>query len=209
MNKKIGFSLALACAFCAGTANAEGVGFINDPELAQKSTALQGLQMQREKILAVLRADFKKEADQILERKKELQEEVREGKNSGLSQAEVGKQLDEISKAEEDLSKRAQEAFAELQKNYLDAAISVKEKAINPVVKELAKEKDFDAVVNAANAFYIKDGLDITEEAIKRVNKKMPKVEMKKISLETKKESSKSEKSSKSSKKSKSGKKSK
>ena len=208
MNKKLGFSLALACILFADSAKAGNIGFINDPELAQKSTALQGLQMQREKMLAVLKIDVEKEAQKILEQKQELQ-----GDRSGLSQEEVGKRLDEINKAEEDLKNRAQEAFVSLQKNYMEAAISVKEKAINPVVEALAKEKDFDAVLNAANAFYIQDGLDVTEEAVSRVNKKMPKVELKKVSLEKskngiKKEGTKKE-TSKTAKKSKSGKKSK
>ena len=208
MNKKIGFSLALACALFADAANAGNIGFINDPELAQKSTALQGLLMQREKMMAVLKNDVEKEAQSILEQKQELQSD-----RSGLTQEEVGKRLDEINKAEEDLKNRAQEAFLKLQKNYMEAAVSVKEKAINPVVEALAKEKDFDAVLNAANAFYIQDGLDVTEEAVSRVNKKMPKVELKKVSLEkstenAKKNSAKKD-SSKSAKKSKSGKKSK
>lgn len=60
MKKGIGLSIALACIFFAGAAKAEKIGFINDPELAQKSTALQGLQMQRDKILAVLKVDLEK-----------------------------------------------------------------------------------------------------------------------------------------------------
>ncbi|MBR1778790.1 MAG: OmpH family outer membrane protein [Alphaproteobacteria bacterium] len=178
MNKKIGLSIALVSLFFADTAMAEKIGFINDPELAQKSTALQGLQMQRDKMLAVLKVDIEKEAKGILEQKQKLEEE-----SSKLSKAELGKRLDEIDTSERELKTHAQEAAAELQKNFLEAAVSVKETAINPVVAELAKEKEFDAVLNAANAFYIQNGLDITEEAIKRVNKKMPKVELKKVEL--------------------------
>jgi len=187
MNKKIALSVALACLFVADTAMAEKIGFINDPELAQKSTALQGLQMQREKMLAVMKVDFEKEAKGILEQKQKLEEE-----SAKLSKTELGKRLDEIDQSEQDLKARAQEASAQLQKNFLEAAVSVKEKAINPVVAELAKEKEFDAILNAANAFYIQEGLDITEEAIKRVNKKMPKIELKKVSLTKAKKSKKS-----------------
>lgn len=191
MNKKIGLSIALACIFFADTAMAGKIGFINDPELAQKSTALQGLQMQLDKIRAVLKVDYEKEAKEIIEKRRKLEEE-----SVKLSKTEVGKKLDELDKAELDLRTRVQEAAAELQKNFLEAAVSVKEKAINPIVKELAKEKDFDAVLNAANAFYMDEDLDITEEAIKRVNEKMPKVELKKVSL-TKKGASEKAKSDK------------
>lgn len=190
MNKKIGLSVALACLFFSDAAMAEKIGFINDPELAQKSTALQGLQMQREKLAAVLKVDIEKEAKSILEQKQKLEKESAE-----LSKTELGKRLDEIDKAEQDLKMRAQEAAAEMQKNFIEAAVSFKEKAINPVVAELAKEKEFDAILNAANAFYIQEGLDITEEAIKRINKKMPKIELKKVSLSKAKTDKKSKKS--------------
>ena len=200
MNKKISLSIALACVFFADTAMADKIGFINDPELAQKSTALQGLQMQRDKILAVLKVDVEREAEKILSQRQELQ-----GKASSLSQEEVGKQLDEINGAEIDLKRRAQEASAKLQKNFLEAVVSVKEKGISPVVKELAEEKGFNAILNSANAFYTDENLDITEDAIERLNKKMPKVELEKVSLAKAKE----KEASKSSKKTKSGKKSK
>ncbi len=179
MKKRIGLSVALACMLFAQTAVAGKIGFINDPELAQKSTALQGLQMQREKILAVMKIDLEKELNDILEQKKELEE-----KSAQLSKEEVGKRLDAIEKSEKDLQVRAQTAANQLQKNFVEAALSFKEKAIQPVVKELAKEKKFDAILNSANAFYVDDTFDVTEEAIKRVNKKMPKLELKKVSLE-------------------------
>ena len=179
MKKGISLSIVLACIFFAGTAKAEKIGFVNDPELARESTALQGLQMQRDKILAVLKVDLEKALKEIFEKKQKLEEE-----SAKLSKAEVGKRLDAIDKAEKDLQARAQAAAAELQKNFVDAAVSFKEKAINPVIKDLAKENKFDAILNAANAFYVDEDLDVTEEAIKRVNKKMPKLELKKVTLE-------------------------
>ena len=160
MKKGIGLSIALACIFFAGAAKAEKIGFINDPELAQKSTALQGLQMQRDKILAVLKVDLEKELKEIFDKKQKLEEE-----SAKLSKAEVGKRLDAIDKAEKDLQARAQAAAAELQKNFVEAAVSFKEKAINPVIKDLAEENDFDAILNSANAFYVDEKLNVTEIA--------------------------------------------
>ncbi|MBO4643202.1 MAG: hypothetical protein J5716_01170, partial [Alphaproteobacteria bacterium] len=116
MNKKIGLSVALACLFFSDAALAEKIGFIYDPELAQSSTALQGLQMQREKLAAVLKVDIEKEAKSILEQKQKLEKESAE-----LSKTELGKRLDEIDKAEQDLKMRAQEAAAEMQKKFIEA----------------------------------------------------------------------------------------
>ena len=51
------------------------IGFINDAALAQQSTALQGLQLQRDKMIASLKAEVEKEAQAIINRKKELAEQ--------------------------------------------------------------------------------------------------------------------------------------
>ena len=101
-----------------------------------------------------------------------------------MSKAELGIKLDSIDKAERELQEKAQKAGQELQEEFANALISFKEKAVNPVVKELAKEKGFDAIVDARIAFYFDDDLDMTKQAIERVNKKMPKIDIKKVSLE-------------------------
>ena len=79
---------------------------------------------------------------------------------------------------------KAQKAGSKLQEEFANALISFKENAITPVVNELAKEKGFSAIVDARTAFYMDDKLDVTKQAIERVNKKMPKIDIKKVSLE-------------------------
>lgn len=181
MKKQIRLSmLVLAGIFFADAAlAADGkIGFINDPQLAQESTALQGLQMQRDNLVTSLKTQVEKEATAIVEKRKELAEQEKT-----LSKAELGEKLDEIEKAEVDLQQRAQKAGAELQENFTKALIEFKEKTINPVVRELAKEKGFSAIINAASAFYMDTELDVTEEAIARMNKKTPKMEFKKVTM--------------------------
>lgn len=155
------------------------IGFINDAALAQQSTALQGLQLQRDKMIASLKAEIEKEAQAIINRKKELAEQEKD-----LSKAELGIKLDSIDKAERELQEKAQKAGSKLQEEFANALISFKENAITPVVNELAKEKGFSAIVDARTAFYMDDKLDVTKQAIERVNKKMPKIDIKKVSLE-------------------------
>ncbi len=184
MKKVVCLSIALACLMTANPAAAEKTGYVNDRVLAQKSTALQGLQMQRERIAAVLKSDVENEARKIFEKKQKLEEE-----SAKMSRTDLAKRLDEIDKEEQDLKARAQAAAVELQKNFLDAVVSYKEKAIQPVIKTLADENDFDAVLDASNAFYIEKGLDVTDEAVARVNKKMPKLDLKKVTLAKSKKS--------------------
>lgn len=162
------------------------IGFINDAALAQQSTALQGLQLQRDKMVASLKAEVEKEAQAIIDRKKTLAEQEKD-----LSKAELGIKLDSIDKAERELQEKAQKAGEKLQEEFANALISFKEKAVTPVVNELAKEKGFSAIVDARTAFYMDDDLDVTKQAIERVNKKMPKIDIQKVSLEPAKKSKK------------------
>ena len=141
MKKGLCLSVALACVLFVDAAFAGEIGFINDPELAQKSTALQGLQMQREKMLGILKADLDKEAKKIFEQKQKLEEE-----KDKMSNEELGKRLDAIGKEEKDLQIRAQTAVAELQKNYMDKAVE-------------ALKKDFSGLRTGRASTALLDGL--------------------------------------------------
>lgn len=50
---------------------------------------------------------------------------------------------------------------------------------IKVVVEELAKEKDFNAVIGRAYFIYADDSIDITKDVVKRVNKNLNKAEKK------------------------------
>ncbi|MCQ2965319.1 MAG: OmpH family outer membrane protein [Alphaproteobacteria bacterium] len=154
------------------------VGFINDQRLAHEAIALQGLQQEFEDNKSSLNNELNKEVEVIVKEKKELQEKEA---SKSLTNAELGSRMDEIAKKEQNLQQRAQDAGQKLQREFTDALLKFKEEAINPVVQEMAKEKGFDAIIDARSAFFIDNGLDVTDEAISKINEKMPKIDMKKI----------------------------
>lgn len=161
--------------------NAGQIGFINDQRLAHEAIALQGLQQEFEDNKSSLNNELNKEVEAIVKEKKELQEKEA---SKTLTNAELGLKMDEIAKKEQNLQQKAQDVGQKLQREFTDALLKFKEDAINPVVAEMAKEKGFDAVIDARSAFFIEDGLDVTDEAISRINEKMPKIGMKKIFFE-------------------------
>lgn len=163
------------------SANAGQVGFINDQRLAHEAVALQGLQQEFEDNKSSLNNELNKEVEVIVKEKRELQEKEA---SKSLSNAELGQKMDEIAKKEQNLQQRAQDAGQKLQREFTDALLKFKEEAINPIVKDMAKERGFDAVIDARSAFFIEDGLDVTDEAISRINEKMPKIGMKKVYFE-------------------------
>lgn len=190
MKKQI--ALVLIGALMASSAYAASkdgmkIGFVNDQELAQQSTALQGLQLQHDKISAALKKELEAEIKKI----GDMEKEIREGEKT-MSKSELGAKIDELDKVKADLQTRVQTANAKLKENLTNAMMTFKDKAVTPAIKELAKENGFYAVLDTRTAFYAEDGLDVTEEAIARVNKKMPKLDLKKVTLSSETQNAKS-----------------
>ena len=50
---------------------------------------------------------------------------------------------------------------------------------IKDIIAEISKEKELDVIIPAAQALYYKDNLDISEEVLKRLNKKITKIDVK------------------------------
>lgn len=162
----------------AASKDAGRIGFVNDQELAQQSTALQGLQLQHDKMANALKKELEAEIKKI----GEMEQKIRDGEKT-MSKSELGAKIDELDKVKNDLQNRVQTANQNLKENLTKAMITFKDKAVTPVISELAKEKGFYAVLDSRSAFFIEDGLDVTAEAIARVNKKMPKLDLKKVTL--------------------------
>jgi Skp family chaperone for outer membrane proteins len=47
------------------------------------------------------------------------------------------------------------------------------------IIVEISKEKSLDVIIPASQALFYKDELEITEEVLKKLNKKITKVEVK------------------------------
>jgi Skp family chaperone for outer membrane proteins len=65
-----------------------------------------------------------------------------------------------------------------LKKASLDSMSKVNDK-IKDIIAEIAKEKEFDVIVPASQTLYYKDGLDVSDEVLKKLNKKITKVDVK------------------------------
>ena len=65
-----------------------------------------------------------------------------------------------------------------LKKASLDSMSKVNDK-IKDIIAEISKEKELDVIVPAAQTLYFKDELDISDEVLKRLNKKITKVDVK------------------------------
>ena len=174
------FGALMASSAQAASKDVQKIGFVNDQELAQQSTALQGLQLQHDKMANALKKELEAEIKKIGEK----ENKIREGEKT-MSKSELGAKIDELDKIKTDLQARVQTANQSLKENLTKAMMTFKDKAVTPVIKELAEENGFSAVLDSRIAFYVVEGSDVTEEAIARINKKMPKLDLKKVTLAT------------------------
>ncbi|MCQ2914220.1 MAG: OmpH family outer membrane protein [Alphaproteobacteria bacterium] len=179
MKSKLLVSAALCAMFASSNVKASDIGFINDPVLMQKSTAVQGILMQREDNMAKLKKAISVEENKIKARAQALEEN-----RENLSNKEIGEKQDEIQNSIRDLQIRVQKAQQDLQEELNAAILKFRTEAVDPVVKDLARENDFEAILNKNMAYYIDEKLDVTDKAIERINARMPKLEMNTIKLE-------------------------
>lgn len=129
-------------------------------------------------------------AEQIQERQKKLEIEVSDIQKTVQKKVEelekarsvlTGKALEqkreslqkELMKMEENLKKKAQK----LEEIKNEALITVNEK-IKSISAEIAKEKNYDAVIAEAGVVYAKPELDITDDVLKELDKKLPKLKI-------------------------------
>ena len=180
-------TMIMAAAFIAGVltssaAFAQNVGFVDMVKLEQKMTAYQGVVSQRDKVVKAYTKRFEE-----IEASLKAKEAGIAAEREKLSQAEVGKRIDAL-RVELETYKQQREEFAkQMQDALLKSLKEIQDKAVTPVLKEIAKENGYTAILNLNQALYVDPKNDVTDEVITKVNAKLPKVEMPKINISAKK----------------------
>jgi outer membrane protein len=118
-------------------------------------------------------------------------------------QAEITKEEDELRKSEQKLNEQksilSAEAFKDKREEFkdkltkaqrdvqekraqLDAALNDSigqvQKAVFEIISDMAKEKGFKLAITTAQTLYSEAGMDITDEVLKKLNDKLPKVKV-------------------------------
>ena len=179
MNKKMRFSMmVVAGILMAGNVYAADakIGFINVNQLASKSTAAAGLQMQYEKTMKSFIEWVQQVQAVLAEKEKAIADSEKK-----LSRAELGKKVDEYASEKEAYQRQVSKLELQIKENYNTAMQKFLDEGLTPVTEKLAKERKFDAVLNQSVALYISKEANLTEDAIEMVNEKMPKIDMPKI----------------------------
>jgi outer membrane protein len=110
--------------------------------------------------------------------KLEKEQKLVEGKRNILSQEAFNKEVKEFDGKVDELKTYVDRRQNSLKKASLEAMSKVNDE-IKEIISDLSKENGYDIIIPASQALFYKDKYDISEEVLKRLNKKITKVKIK------------------------------
>jgi len=154
-------------------ANAGNIGIIDVDKIMNESSVMRDIQSKIEK----KQDEYQK---QVQKKQEELESEQKriEGKKNILSKEAFEKETTAFEKKLDDLKTFVDKKQNSLKKASMEAMGRVNDK-VKDIIADIAKEKDLDVITASAQTLYYKDSLDVTNEVLEKLNKKITKVDVK------------------------------
>ena len=172
MNKRL-LALSAIFALFATSANAGGIGILDVEKIVKESVAMRDIQNKITKKQDEYQKEVTKKQDELESEQKRI-----EGKRNVLSKEAFEKETKSFEKKIDDLKTFVDKKQNSLKKASMDSMGKINDK-IKDIIADLAKEKDFEVIVPSSQTLYYKDALDISDEVLKRLNKKITKADVK------------------------------
>ncbi len=171
--KKHLIALSAAFTLLAFSANAGEIGILDVEKIVKESSVMKDIQGKVSKKQDEYQKEVNKKQTALEAEQKKI-----EGKKNVLSKEAFEKESQAFEKKVNELKEFVDKKQNSLKKASLDSMSKVNDK-IKDIIAEISKEKELDVIIPAAQALYYKDNLDISEEVLKRLNKKITKIDVK------------------------------
>lgn len=171
--KKNLLALSAIFALFALNANAGGVGILDVEKIVKESNAMRDIQNKVSKKQDEYQKDVTKKQNELEAEQKKI-----EAKKNVLSKEAFEKEAAAFEKKVDDLKNFVDKKQNSLKKASLDSMSKIND-YIKDIISDLSKERDFDIIIPASQTLYYKDQLDISDEVLKKLNKKVTKVDVK------------------------------
>lgn len=167
------FAVALAYTPAAQAGDAQSIATVNYQLLMSSSTAAKNAHEQIENKMKSMQSEISKKDEKFQKDHQEL-EKQRSVLSKDAFEDKMRKFTNDVTKAQKEVqSKRAMlDGASERAGNEI-------QKAISDIIAEMAKEKGFSIAVPTSQILYADSKLDITNDVLERLNKKLPKVDVK------------------------------
>jgi len=170
------YSLAVAAMLaCAPAAMADGnnIATVNIQQIMRDSTAAQNVREQLESKQKSFQAEISKKEDQLQKEDQELGKQ-----RSVLAKAAFDEKAAKFRTKATEVQKEVQSKKALLDSAF-ERALNDIQKVVTEIISDLAKEKGFIIAVPTSQILYADPKLDISDEVMKRLNQKLPKLDVK------------------------------
>jgi outer membrane protein len=171
--KKSFLTIFAVSALISFNASAAGIGVLDVEKIVKESSAMRDIQ----KKISSKQDDYQKE---VTKKQDDLESEQKriEGKRNVLSKEAFEKETKAFEKKIDDLKTFVDKKQNSLKKASMDSMGKVNDK-IKDIIADISKEKDFEVIIPSSQTLYYKDALDISDEVLKRLNKKITKADVK------------------------------
>ena len=159
--------------FISQTALASDIGVLDLEQIIKDSKAMRDIQTKVNK----KQDDYQKE---ITKKQNDLEAEqkVIEGKKNVLSKEGFEKEIQKFEKKVDELKNYVDRKQNSLKKASIESMSKVNE-IVKEIVDDIAKDRGFKIIVSASQTIYFNDTLDVTEEVLTKLDKKITKVDVK------------------------------
>jgi Skp family chaperone for outer membrane proteins len=168
--KKNFIALAAVFTLLSLNANAANTAVLDVEKIVKESVAMVDIQ----KKVTKKQEEYQKEVNA---KQKELEAEQKklEGKKTVLASDAFEKEMKKFEGKVDQLKELVDKKQNSLKKASVDAMGKVNDD-IKTIIAELSKEKSLDLIVPAGQTLFYKDEMDVSAEILKRLNKKVTKV---------------------------------
>ncbi len=169
-------ALVFTAQFAQAEEKAEGKGniaIVDIKMIVDKSSAAKNIASQIEK----KREEFQKEVTSEEEGLREEDQDLAKQRNV-LSKEAFEEKAKEFRSKVVEAQRLVQSRRTQLENAYVKALAQVQESTLE-IIKEMSGEKGFVLALPKSQVLYSGEGLDISEEVLKRLDEKLPKVEVK------------------------------
>lgn len=149
------------------------IAVVDIQRLMKESTAAKSVSEQMESKGKGFQSAFSKKEESINKEKQELGKQ-----QSVMAKDEFEKKARAFQAKVTDLQKEAQAKKAVLNSAF-ERSLNDIQKAITEIIEAMATEKGFMVAIPSSQLLYANNGLDISSEVLERLNKKLPKLDVK------------------------------
>ncbi len=171
--KKSVIALAAICMLFSFNASASSVAVLDVEKIVKESTAMRDIQSKVTK----KQDEYQKE---VTKKQKDLEAEQKklESKKNVLSKEAFEKEMKKFEDKVDDLKTFVDKKQNSLKKASMDSMSKVNDK-IKDIIAEISKESNVDLIIPTSQTLFYKDEMDISADVLKRLNKKITKVDVK------------------------------